>query len=799
MFAAYALVTYWDNSDAHFDTIDRTYVVTAALDIQDQGVHTGTWPYTNPDYAEYIRADNPELEAVVRSVRAGDVSISAGERNMRGIRMLVDPEFSDIFELPFVAGDPETALKQPMSVVLTEETASSLFGDADPIGMGVVLANQVDVTVTGVVREIPEPSHLRGVDFFGSWEILDAIQLARQPELEELPERPENWYGGYCCTTYMLLDETSALTPQALDQQLSEFPGRHISAEQLSRFGLTVGMIPLRDLGTTALDSALFGPASEVLSIVTLLFVLGGLILAVACINYASLATARAMLRSRDVGLRKVVGATRSQVATQYLFESAVLVGTAVVIALLVLSLLIPVFRETLEMDLASVDLLTSWPVYSFALTLLGSVTVAAGAYPAFVLSRVRPVEALRVGKLRRGPKFATTLLVGTQFFAASFLLIMVIVMYSQNVELRRNGVGAIGDPLLVIDNAAGLTGVSEETLRSELLGLPQVLSATAAAMPPWYGGVNLNTLSHTEDVIETGRAVIANPVGDNFFDVFEIPLIAGRALNSERAEDVALPSDDRTADRTINIVVDDIFVTEFGFASPEAAIGQSLYSVHGPIENVDFIQPMRIVGVVENRPLQISAIGANASYFALTEDLEYQIVRLSGNDVPGALAAVDDLWSQLSPSMPRSRRFLDEVYEENYRLFGRMNQIFTILASMAFFISIVGLLGMAIHTANRRRHEIGVRKTLGASTPQVVRMLLRDFGKPVIIANLVTWPLGFLAASAYLSIFLFRIPLTPVPFILSLVVTMLVAWITVAGQALRAARVRPVEVLGCE
>jgi len=317
--------------------------------------------------------------------------------------------------------------------------------------------------------------------------------------------------------------------------------------------------------------------------------------------------------------------------------------------------------------------------------------------------------------------------------------------------------------------------------------------------LPPWYGGVNLNTVSRTEDLLDQGRAVISNVIGTDFFNVFEMPLIAGRPLQIERAEDVMLPYDEQRPDRVINVVVDDIFVAEFGFASAEAAIGEMLYWPHGPDENLDFLQPVRIVGVVASRPLQFSAIGATASMFALREDLEYQIVRLDGTDVPGAIAAIDDLWSRLSPSMPRSHRFLDEVYEENYSLFGRMNQIFIVLALMAFFISIVGLLGMAIHTANRRRHEIGVRKTLGASTQQVVRMLLTDFSKPVIIANLVTWPLGFIVASAYLSIFLCRIPLTPIPFVLSLVITALIAWITVAGQALRASRVRPVEVLGCE
>jgi putative ABC transport system permease protein len=173
--------------------------------------------------------------------------------------------------------------------------------------------------------------------------------------------------------------------------------------------------------------------------------------------------------------------------------------------------------------------------------------------------------------------------------------------------------------------------------------------------------------------------------------------------------------------------------------------------------------------------------------------------VRIARDDIPGALEAIDAMWSRLTPSMPRSRRFLDEIFDESYETFGRINQLVTALALMAFFISIVGLLGMAIQVASRRRHEMGIRKTLGASARQIVGLMLKDFGKPVVIANLVAWPLAFLAANVYLSVFMHRIALTPLPFVLSLVLTLLVAWLTVSGQALKSSRVRPAEVLNCE
>jgi putative ABC transport system permease protein len=800
---AYAIVRYWQHSDGQFAKTDRTYIITAALAIPEQNLSTGTWSYTNEFYARYIETEYPELEAVARSVVASDVSISTNDRGIRATRMLVDPAFSRIFDLPFLAGDPQTALSRPLSVVLTEETARSLFGDEDPIGKGVNLANQVDVTVTGVIEAIAEPSHMQEIDFFGTWDIWDQIRLARaranDPDLEQLPEPQENWFANYCCATYALLPEDGSLTGERLDEQLADFASRRLSAEELSRFSLEVGAVPLAAHGVTTLDSNLFGPASDFLSITTILFVLGALILAIACVNYANLATARAFRRARDVALRKVVGASRLQVAFQYFFESGVLVSAALCISVLGMLLLVPALRASIEIDLASVATLSAMDFYLFVLVLLVLVTFVSGAYPAIVLSGIRPVEALRLGRLRSGPKRMSTILVGTQFLAASFLLIVVIVMYAQNLELRSNGLGAISEPIVLIDNAIGLTGVSEETLQMELARLPQVRGVTSAGNPPWGGGVNINLVSRSPESTTMGQSVFSNVVGYDFFEVFDIPVVAGRVFDREHGEDMMPPSGERDPDRPLSAVLDRDFARELGFESPQATIDQIVYWPEGSGPGATSAQQLRIIGVVENRPLHFSGFGVSANYFLLSKDFEIQLVRLDRNDVAGALEAIDAMWSRLSPSMPRSRRFLDEVFEETYETFGRMNQLFTTLALMAFFISLVGLLGMAIQVASRRRHEMGVRKTLGASARDIVRLMLKDFSRPVVIANLIAWPLAFLAANVYLSLFMHRIPLGPLPFVLSLILTLLVAWVTVGGQALKSSRVRPAEVLNYE
>jgi putative ABC transport system permease protein len=209
--------------------------------------------------------------------------------------------------------------------------------------------------------------------------------------------------------------------------------------------------------------------------------------------------------------------------------------------------------------------------------------------------------------------------------------------------------------------------------------------------------------------------------------------------------------------------------------------------------------QPVRIVGVVESKPLHLRGAGSTANVYLYRPNLNFKIVRLDANDVQGGLAAIDAMWKRLSPQSPLNRKFMDELFNQNYENFARIGQAFSGLALLAVVISVIGLFGMAVQVAGRRVHEIGVRKSVGARTGQILMLLLRSFSKPVAIANLVAWPLGYLAAQQYLAIFSQRIALTAVPFLASLGLALLIAWLAVGGQAWRAARINPATVLRAE
>jgi putative ABC transport system permease protein len=810
---AYGVVTYWDRSEGYFPNAERTYVVTATFQGRDGGRATPL-PMTNRLYADYLRADFPEFEAVARAqLMYEETGVAAGDSYTEMSVVGAENEFLRIFDLPFVAGDAK-ALSQPRSAVLTEDAAKRLFGAANPLGKTITLANVLDVTVTGIVADVPGPSHLGKTetaslrfDVLASWDTLDGVQDAARARLgarnpntaanqppRNAPPPPENWLGGYCCTTYVMLSRGGGLTDATLNERLKAFGVAHIPLAQKEITTLTIGAVPVTSLMTAQLNSQLLSGAP--ISITTLLLVLGTLVLVVACVNYANLATAQAARRAREVGLRKALGANRRRVMLQYLAESAVLTGIATVLSLVVVRLVAPLLRNAVDIDLR-LSLFDGAGFWLFLAVLLGAVTLLGGAYPALVLSRVAPVTALRVGRSRIGPRFAGTVLVGVQFAAASFLLIVVLVMYGQNRELERTGLGGTTDRLVMIANAPQFSEVDNELLRKELERLPQVRGVSEISTPPWSPQVNLIGFARTPDADATAVTTYLNTVGYDFFSTLGFTVLAGRGFDRAHGEDAfrGFNLAQLNDGRPINAVIDASLAAKLGFASPDAAIDQTFYipdnftrAFGGKAVEV------RAIGVVADKPLHLR--GATSNIYWLQPGQAFQVVRVAANDVSGGLAAIDAAWKRISPKIPITRKFMDQLFDKSYENFARINQVFAGLALVAVSIALIGLFGMAIHVAGRRLREIGVRKSIGARTSQVVLMLIRDFSKPVLIANLVAWPLGYFAAQQYLSVFMHRIPLTPAPFGLSLAMVLAVAWIAVGGHAVRAARISPADVL---
>jgi putative ABC transport system permease protein len=307
-------------------------------------------------------------------------------------------------------------------------------------------------------------------------------------------------------------------------------------------------------------------------------------------------------------------------------------------------------------------------------------------------------------------------------------------------------------------------------------------------SVAPWSNDISITALEKGPQQGRLQRPAFSDSVDDGFFAAMNIRLLAGRVFDPARDA-----PDGGT--HPIPIVIDSAFAAQLGYRMPQAAVDQILYMPTDP----DHTVPVTVIGVVEGKPLHFAGMGTSASLYFQTAQPQEILIRLSRNDVSGGLAAVRALWERMAPGQDFRYAFEDQLFQEGYATFGSVGQAFAGIALFAFAISIIGLIGMAAHAASRRRHEIGVRKTLGAGTGRILAMLLKDFSKPVLIANLVAWPLAYVAAGAYLNLFLHRIALTPLPFALSLVISLIAAWASIGFQSWRAARVKPAQVLRYE
>jgi putative ABC transport system permease protein len=276
-----------------------------------------------------------------------------------------------------------------------------------------------------------------------------------------------------------------------------------------------------------------------------------------------------------------------------------------------------------------------------------------------------------------------------------------------------------------------------------------------------------------------------------------DVAVLAGRDFEKDRAEDITRPEGASIRDGS-GVIVDRAFAELHGW-SPQEALNKSVYA-WVPGANTTTPPSLRIIGVVENKPLRLLGLGATANLFMQRPDTaQTPIVRISGENVEAALREIDAVWERLAPNIAVQRRFADDMLESSMKAFLMVAAVFQAIAGLALLIAVLGLIGMSVHVIGRRMHEIGVRKTLGASVWQVLALLLKDFSRPVLIANLVAWPAAFLAASVYLSIFVTRSSLSPTPFAISLLFTLLIAWLSVGMQAFRAARLNPATVLRYE
>ena len=720
-------------------------------------------PQSSAPMGPTIKADFPQVIAQTRIFGDDEVMTVNYQLFQENNIFMAEPSFFDVFSFPLIKGDPKTALKNPFCMVLTESTAKKYFGTADPIGKTIIDDGKYPVSITGVVKDVPANSQFK----FDMLYSLSTMESVNKGSLE-------NW-GSFNNFTFLKL--AKGADPDKLQAQFPAFLVRHISEnDRKNSENYALFLKPLKDIYMDPRGGFEQGSLSNVyiFSIVALF------ILLIAAINFINLTTARAIERAKEVGVRKVIGAARSQLTIQFLGESVVLCLIAFVVAVVLVTILLPLFNQLAGKQIAD-NIFTGGYIYVLLLT---SVVIGlfAGVYPALVLSDFKPVVILK-GKFTNSSK-GTLLrkgLVVFQFTISIVLIIGTLVVYNQLNFMRNQPLGFDKDQMLTVD-FGGDSAVQKnyESLKNQFKTIPNVLAATISHGRP--GGGNANAHSEFEN-----RQGTMQPLNINMYDVdYDFIPVLGMKVVAGRPFSTAYGSDSTKA-----IVINEATVKLLGYASNKDAVGKkfSQWGREGTIVGV--IQNFHYRSLQENiEPLNMRVNPSNARLMTF---------KISSKNIPNTIAAIQKMWKALVPQYPFNYSFLDQNFNKQYDSDVRFGELFMYFAILAIFISCLGLLGLASYNTLQRTREIGIRKVLGASVSGIVNMLSKEFLQLVFIAAIIAFPLAWFGMNKWLQSYAYKIDIGWWVFIAAGSLALFIALTTVSFQAIRAALANPVKSLRSE
>lgn len=737
---------------------------------------------------EALVSEIPEIEHAARIFYQSGV-VTHGADLYRDTISAVDPAFFDIFQLEFIEGDAGTAIPDLGAVALSETLAHKYFGDEPALGKTLEIAGRGEVRVGGVYRDLPVDSHL----------FLDMVLLVNREDVAQWYER---WFWTNFYTYIKVAPETNAANLQA---RLPDVVEKHL-ATQLIEFGMSqyspsdlvhLNLVALRDIHLESAErGAMKGRGSKAL--VTGLGFLGVLILIIAGINFVNLTTARATRRAREVGLRKLAGASRTQLVAQFLGESVILSLVAIVCAMGFVEVTLPWINAVLDQSL-TLDVLYSLKGMLLVLLVGTLFGIASGIYPASFLVHLSPGQVLHGGRtVAGGGSLFRNILVFIQFAVSIAAMQVTLIVFLQNRYASDFDLGFERENKMVIRSVlAPEVAAVQETLRQELLKHPDTLGVTYSNHVPSDEGDYSEGIRLPGQEDDDRLTISVQAVDHDFFATYGVPIIAGRSFDRERSNDVLHRRDPDSYGKEAAVIVNRAALTHLQLGSPEEAIGKSFQYLYDP--DGSYVD-VTVVGVVENIYYRSLRSPVRPALFAIDEGNFRNLTISFRADDPAEYAAfVDETWARLVPARPISRLFLADNIDALYANENTASGTFSAAALLAVLVSCLGLYGLALYAAERRTREIGIRKVLGARVQDIVQLMLWQFSKPVVLANLVAWPVAFLIAGDWLARFHYRIDLGLLPLALTAAAALTIAWATVAYQAIRAARTNPVYALRCE
>lgn len=722
-------------------------------------------PWVSPAYATALMNDYPgAIKQAVRVMPDNDLisykNVSYNEKNI----YLADSNFFQFFDFTLLQGNAAKALNEPNSIVLTKTSAKKYFGNDDPVGKVVQLNKDEQLKVTGVCDDVPVNSHLQ-------FDMVISLSTLRS-------SAPPDWFTQFPSNmlfTYVQLNPS--VDPLQVQKRFPAFMDKYLG-EYYAASGFKMGLMikPLDQIyfASDAFDKAKHGNKKMVYVFMSIAI----LILVIACINFINLATARATDRSKEVGLRKVLGAVRKQLVGQFILESVLYAAIACLLSVGLLQLLMPAYSNLLGYELPSYW--TNPWVYVFIIGVIVVVGLLAGSYPALMLSSFSPIDSLK-GKLKRGKggAFFRKTLVVFQFGISVLLIVSVVVIMSQMNYVRNADLGFNKEQSLIVGFDNTDISRNKQQFKNEILSIPAVKNVSMMSGEP--GGFH-DSYGFEAEANPNEKYLFNTEFTDfDFVKTLGLKIIAGRdfseSFRTDSAEAVLI---NRTA------------ATKLGY-TPEQAIGKWIRNT-----SRDSLH-RRIVGVVEDYHYVSLKDPIGPLVISPGRDRRLALIKLSTGNLKSTINAIKKAYVSVAPAYPFEYNFLDAKFDRLYKTETRQQSVLSIFSIIAIFIACLGLFGLASYTAVKKTKEIGIRKVLGSSVQNIVLLLSKDLLKPVLIGTLIAMPVGYYAMNKWLQGFAYRIDFHWWMFAIAIIVAVSIALLTVGFQALKAAIANPVKSLRTE
>ena len=760
-FLIFLYVRFETSYDNFHSKADRIYRVVSEVRTPSESIHTGL---TTTPVAINMKRDFPEVEEAVRLGRDELLVRKEAVKFQEKNSVFADSNFFKVFDFGLIEGDRNTALKEPMSIILSQTAAKKYFGNRNALGQHLLLTGAaINSTVTGIMKDFPRNSQIK------------ADMLVSMSSYKQIYGRPttDSEWTNHNYYTYVLLSPHA--DAKALEAKLPAFQELH-HGEEAKKLQMQdyLSLEPFRDV---YLKSKLDGFETGSIQNVYIFSIIAIFILGIACINFINLTTARSAERAKEVGIRKVVGAVRFQLARQFVGESVIICIMAFVLAVLLTSTFLPLFNQIAGKEIS--ENIFSHPgdiAGLFVLSIL--VGFSAGTYPSFVLSSFKPVVVLK-GRFSSGTKglILRKGLVVFQFAISIVLIVGTLVVYTQLDYMRKQDLGFGKDQTMVIFTNFDK---NKDAFKQSLSAIPGVVSSTFSSGVP--GGDHNSAYSRVEN--KKGEMQQTNLDGFfvdfDFIKQYDFKLVAGRSFSKTFG-----------TDSTQAMILNEAATKLLGYSSPQEAIGRK-FDQWG--------RQGKIIGVLKD--FHYESLQQTIKPFTMrVEPYGFGTIsiKLSSAKLPETIKAISNKWTQIIPNRPFEYNFLDQQFNQKYRAEDKFGNLFFNFAILAIFISCLGLLGLASYSTIQRTREIGVRKVLGASVSNIVNLLSVDFIKLVLIALVIAAPVGLFAMNKWLQDFAYHIHISWWVFVVAGSVSIVIAFLTISFQAIKAAFANPVKSLRTE